>query len=170
MTTLPDAKRNVKSLHRRQLEPAREGWVENSFKIFPQAITPEQANNFVVGYCKFTDPVIADLVELVRGEYSDISTGNAAYVRVEDRLEGHPWHIDVGNNGHMSWCHVSARMLLSPEATFSGGGFYFRDQPEKPYFNYLDLMVYTSATNEHMVASHSGSRKVLLMFFEKSPT
>ncbi len=163
-------KRSGQSLHRQPLEPERDTLAANSFKVFKNVITPEQARKFVVGYCKFTDPVISDLVEMVRAEYPDISAGNAAYVRVEDRLEGHPWHRDTGNNGHMSWCYVSARILLSPEGTFNGGGFYFRDDPETAHYGYLDLMMYTSQENEHMVGSHSGERKVLLMFFEKSPT
>ena len=163
-------KRSGQSLHRPLPALEQDTSVVSSFKILKEVITPEQAKSFVVGYCKFTDPVISDLVEMVRAEYPDISAGNAAYVRVEDRLEGHPWHRDTGSTGHMSWCYVSARMLLSPEGTFNGGGFYFRDDPETPHYGYRDLMMYSSADTEHMVGSHSGERKVLLMFFEKSPT
>ena len=150
------------------LGPVRGILAENSYKVFPAAITPSQASRFSLGYCKFTDPVISDLVELVKTEYPDVTTLKPSYCRVEDRVEGHPWHRDTGSTGHMRWCYVSARLLLSDPGWFKGGGCYFRDDPKTPHDGYCDLMVYTAADHEHMVCSHSGTREVLLMFFAKA--
>jgi hypothetical protein len=89
-----------------------------------------------------------------------------SYVRVEQKPGGHPWHLDTGTKNHMSWCKYTARVLLTPEDSFEGGGFYFRDDPNNALFGYRDLILFDQIPpNEHFVASHSGDRRVLLMFF-----
>ena len=115
-------------------------------------------------YLSFEDPRLHNILGMVHG-VCDASTDDPAYVRVETKPEGHPWHRDTGSAGHMSWCRYSARLLLNPESDFTGGGFYFRDEPHTPVYGYRDLWVYDSAPeNEHYVASHKGHRSVLLMF------
>lgn len=65
----------------------------------------------------------------------------------------------------MTWCGYSASVLLTKK--FDGGGFYFKDKPDTPVFHYCDCLLYSSGKeNEHCVASNSGGRKVLIMFFQ----
>tara|TARA_R110002153_G_scaffold85797_2_gene213754 strand:+ start:552 stop:722 length:171 start_codon:yes stop_codon:yes gene_type:complete len=49
---------------------------------------------------------------------------------------------------------------------FSGGGLYFRDEPDIAIFAYTDLVIYSNddPLNEHVVARSRGDRRVLLMF------
>jgi hypothetical protein len=134
------------------------------------ALTVDEAADLaaMVEYKLFGHPVIHRLVEQVREVYPDISTGDPSYCRVERKSDGHPWHIDTGNKGHMAWCRVSARVLLTdPARAFTGGGFYFREDPDNPIFGYRELQFFR-ADRAHSVASHKGDRRVLLMFFGES--
>lgn len=116
----------------------------------------------------FEDPRLHNLLKLVF-ETCDASIKGCSYVRVECQKDGHPWHIDTGDKGHMSWCRFSTRLLLDPEANFTGGGFFFEDEPDNAIFGYRQLWIYnSSAENVHRVASHEGKRRVLLMFLEGS--
>ena len=142
----------------------------DSFDLMPATVTVAEAQDFQVGYQKFDHPVIARQIDLIRKTFPDVDTTGRAYCRVEQRRQGHPWHFDTGTNGHMTWCYVTGRVLLSdPDSDFEGGGYYFRHDPTTAVFGYLDLVFYTSADNEHFVASHSGERRVLLMFLERQP-
>ncbi len=119
-------------------------------------------------YLSFEDPRLCNVLDLVRSA-CDASTDGSSYVRVECQKDGHPWHTDTGNTGHMSWCGYSARLLLDPESSFTGGGFYFKDEPDNAIFGYRQLWIYDPVPeNTHFVASHKGQRRVLLMFLEKA--
>ena len=74
--------------------------------------------------------------------------------------------MDTGTKGHMAWCRYSARVLLDAPDMFSGGGLYFRDEPDIAIFAYTDLVIYSNddPLNEHVVARSRGDRRVLLMF------
>ena len=116
-------------------------------------------------YVSFKDSRLSGILKVVRST-CNASTSSPAYARVECKKEGHPWHTDVGNMGHMSWCRFSARVLLTPEDKFTGGQFYFKDAPDAPIYGYKQLWIYDPLPeNDHFVASHKGQRSVLLMFF-----
>jgi len=135
---------------------------------FSSVLTAKQAASLAadVGYLDFTDHRLGDLITKVRSVFPSASIDAPAYARVEQRKQGHPWHFDTGTKGHMPWVRYTAGVLLVPADTFGGGGFYFRDAPEEPLFPYLDLNTWDGAPeNEHCVASNSGERVVLLMFF-----
>jgi hypothetical protein len=135
---------------------------------FPKVLTAKQAASLAtdVGYLDFTDRRLGGLITRVRSIFPDASIDAPAYARIEQRRQGHPWHFDTGTKGHMPWVRYTAGVLLVPADTFSGGGFYFRDAPDEPIFPYLDLNTWDGAPeNEHCVASNSGERIVLLMFF-----
>jgi len=118
-----------------------------------------------IGYLSFGDSRLNKILAVVYNS-CDASTDDPAYVRVECKREGHPWHTDVGNTGHMSWCRYSARLLLSPEKDFTGGEFYFKDAPDDPIYDYRGLWLYDHIPeNTHSITSHRGQRSVLLMFF-----
>ena len=85
-----------------------------------------------------------------------------AYARVECKSDGHSWHVDTGDSGHMPWCRYSGSVLLSPPDTFTGGTFRFRN-PAAEYRHYLSLLTYSS-DQEHCVEPHEGERRVLLIF------
>lgn len=133
--------------------------------VIPDVISFQKAVDFrsQVTYLQFTDKRLFGILEHIY-RVCDASTKDPAYCRVEERSEGHPWHVDKGTKGHMEWCRFSARILLNPKKDFTGGGFYFRDAPDDPIFGYRSLIIYDS-TNAHFVASHKGNRHVLLMFF-----
>ena len=133
----------------------------------PHAISIDAAINLKskLGYLSYGDIRLTKILPLVR-DTCDASTNDPAYVRVECKKEGHPWHTDAGNTGHMSWCRYSARILLSPEEDFTGGEFYFKDAPNTPIYDYRGLWIYDSLPeNTHSITSHKGQRNVLLMFF-----
>lgn len=129
--------------------------------LIEDAISKEDASSLaqVKGELSWEDPRIQEPLDWVKN-FFEISIGAEAYVCVEDRPEGHPWHVDTGTSDHMMWCRYSASIVLTDG--YTGGGFYFRDIG--PIHHYLGLVTYTS-DNEHMVESHKGQRKVLLMFF-----
>ena len=134
-------------------------------------MTPGEAADLAAepGYLSFTDPRISGVVS--KAHYlADVWLGGPGYARVERRFSGHPWHHDTGTKGHMGWCAWSASILLVSRDRFSGGGFYFRDMADQPIFHYLDMVLYDGAPeNEHYVASNSGERVVLIMFFAGRP-
>jgi hypothetical protein len=130
-------------------------------------LTASEASDLAseVGYLEFSDPRLAGVVAEI-GACWAVSLEAPSYVRVEQRLEGHPWHTDRGAKGHMSWCSYSAGVLLTnPDTDFTGGGFYFQDDPDTPLFPYCDLITWDSASdNVHSVAKHRGNRRALIMF------
>ena len=137
---------------------------------FSNAVTVDLALSLSadVGYLDLTDERLQGLLARIR-RVANIDIGGNSYARVEERVQGHPWHHDTGTSRHMSWCRYTAGVLLTDPTTFDGGGFYFRDAPDSPVHHYLDLMVWDSAPeNEHCVTSNSGGRKVLIMFFGES--
>jgi hypothetical protein len=119
-----------------------------------------------IEYRTFEEPLIARLVDVLRTKI-DIDLGSPSYVRVEARIEGHPWHTDLGNKtgGTRGWNKFSASVLLTPPEQFTGGGVYFRDQPDTPIHNYCDLW-YWDHNEEHCAPRHHGDRRMLLMFFQ----
>jgi hypothetical protein len=134
---------------------------------FPKVLSPEEALALAadVGYRDFSDSLISPLVDLVRS-VAGISLAPPSYCRIEARPAGHPWHEDTGTAGHMGWCRWSASALLTPSAMFTGGGFYFTDDPETAIHHYCDLVVYDDApSNRHCVTRSRGDRRSLIMFF-----
>ena len=119
------------------------------------------------GRVELFDPLIYPLVRLVQKDHR-VSTEHPSYATVEHKPEGHGWHTDTGNSGHMQWCVLTASILLTPPSSFSGGEFFYRDSNNR-YVHYRDMMIYSS-DEEHCVRPHSGERKVLLMFFKGDPS
>ena len=138
--------------------------------VVPNALTGDEAADLAatIQYKIFSHEVIERLVGYIQEIYPNVSTSDPSYCRVERKDIGHPWHIDTGNKGHMAWCRVSARVLLTdPARDFTGGGFYFREDPDNPIFGYRELQFFR-ADRAHSVASHKGDRRVLLMFLGES--
>ena len=115
------------------------------------------------GHIELFDPLIHPLVRIVQKEHR-VSTAHPSYSTVEHNQDGHGWHTDTGNSGHMTWCVLTASVLLTPPSSFAGGEFFYRDS-ENAHFHYRDMMIHTS-DEEHCVRPHTGERKVLLMFFK----
>jgi hypothetical protein len=135
--------------------------------IVPGVITAEEAASLAstVGYLDWGDDRLVGILERVR-EIAPVSLCEGSYVRVEQRPDGCPWHQDTGTAGHMGWCRYTAGILLVSPSGFTGGGFYFCDEPDKPLFHYCDLLVWSGGDdNVHCVSRNSGERIALLMFF-----
>tara|TARA_R110000737_G_scaffold94106_1_gene127726 strand:- start:216 stop:650 length:435 start_codon:yes stop_codon:yes gene_type:complete len=135
--------------------------------VIPSVITEDAASDLasIPDYLDFSDVRLGGILDVVGG-LAPIKLCEDSYARVEKRTEGHPWHQDTGTKGHMEWCKYSASVLLVPPSRFSGGGFYFRDQPDDPIFHFCDLLVFSSGSdNVHSVSRNSGERISLIMFF-----
>jgi hypothetical protein len=96
-------------------------------------------------------------------EFFPVSLGGESYAVIEQRNEGHPWHVDTGSADHMMWCKYTCSVGLSPRDMYTGGEFHFDDLG--PLHHYLGMIAYTT-DQRHMVTTHKGERWVLLMFFE----
>ena len=81
------------------------------------------------GRIELFDPLIHPLVRLVQ-KHHRVSTAHPSYATVEQKPEGHGWHTDTGNSGHMQWCVLTASVLLTPPSSFSGGEFFYRDEKQ----------------------------------------
>tara|TARA_B100001123_G_scaffold369155_1_gene430648 strand:- start:13030 stop:13452 length:423 start_codon:yes stop_codon:yes gene_type:complete len=120
-----------------------------------------------VGYLNWRDDRLVPLAAILSSRLSSHCMDEPAYVRVEQRREGHAWHSD-NNNRH--WRNsdrapgYTASVLLSHPDDFSGGAFRFEDGTE--FKHYGDLLVF-SAEQRHMVQPHHGVRKILLMFLNE---
>lgn len=132
------------------------------FRHLKNVLTEEQAAAIAaqVGPRDFFEPLIEPIVNTVR-RYAKVGTQHPAYCVVEAKPDGHDWHTDTGNNGHMQWCGYSASILLTDPNKFTGGNFQTRDGS---YSHYLDMLLYSSDL-EHAVDPSDGDRRVLLMFF-----
>lgn len=137
-------------------------------EIVPNALSVRHAAELaaLVGYINFAHPLVSGLVDRVL-DITSVSTADPSYARIEARPEGHPWHVDTGSKGHMGWCCLSAGVLLTPPESFTGGGLYFRDDPDTAVYHYLDLVLYDDDPgNEHCVTRSRGDRRALIMFFQ----
>ena len=130
--------------------------------LIPSVLTAEECSSLAstVGYLTWQDDRLRPVLSLLSSCLPTASTADPSYVRVEMRREGHPWHCDKGNRGHMAWCDYSASILLTED--FTGGEFIFENGKDE-YRHYRDLLYYSRA-ERHMVRSHHGNRRVLLMF------
>ena len=135
-------------------------------KTFPAALTAGEAATLQVGKHSFGHPIVSRCVDWIRTIAPDASTEPPAYCRVERKQDGHDWHLDTGDQGHMTWCAYSGSVLLSEPDSFSGGWFEFR-KPAERHKHYLNLLVYTS-NQCHRVTPHEGDRRVLLIFLGTS--
>lgn len=126
-------------------------------------LTPAQAETLI----GFTGKVPFDLspVPKVVAEMEQLGAVITpdSYARVEQKQDGHDWHLDTGDTGHMPWCEFSASVLLTPPDQFRGGVFQFANPSEEHLAHYLDAIIYTS-DELHRVLPHHGNRKVLLCF------
>ena len=106
------------------------------------ALTAGEAESLsgTVGYIDLDDDRLAGLISSVRA-VAAIDLSAPSYARVEERVQGHPWHTDEGNKhgGTRGWCRWTAGILLTDPALFEGGGLSFRDLG--PVFHYLDLWI-----------------------------
>ena len=86
-----------------------------------------------------------------------------SYARVEQKSDGHHWHVDTGDMGHMTWCRASASVGLSRPDEYRGGEFEFDNPYRQIASHFCDAILYTSG-EVHRVLPHTGNRRVLLVF------
>ena len=137
--------------------------------LVPDVLLPAACDALAVdsGYINWRDDRLAPLTAILSSRLSSDCMEPPAYARVEQRREGHPWHEDTENKHWRSSSRnpgYTASVLLSHPSSFSGGAFRFEDGTE--YKHYGGLLVF-SAEQRHMVHSHHGSRKILLMFLNE---
>ena len=137
------------------------------FRRIPNVLTEDHARLLAstVGPRDLFEPAIRPLITSVLSVVS-VGLNYPAYCVVEQKPEGHGWHTDRGNNGHMPWCRYSASVLLTDPSSFTGGLFHtgLPGVEHATYHHYLDMLIYSSNV-VHMVDPHEGDRRALLMFF-----
>ncbi len=96
----------------------------------------------------------------------EVKVHEKSFCRVDQKREGHVWHVDTGTHNHMLWCTVGATILLSEPTDYEGGEIFYRHDGKVSYLgerSRYDLYMHTSDV-EHKVNPHTGERKVFLMF------
>ena len=147
-------------------------------KAYPDFLNKEEADKLLdisLGtilplHPKFskTDPnkeIIDKILNKLKEDFSfDIK--NFSYYRTESKPEGHGWHIDTGNKGHMKWCEVGVSLLLQDGDT--GGELQYKESENSESISKVEKKVYTlyahTSNVYHMVTPHTGKRIALLMF------
>tara|TARA_R100000808_G_C2104659_1_gene120665 strand:- start:228 stop:518 length:291 start_codon:yes stop_codon:yes gene_type:complete len=90
------------------------------------------------------------------------NVSSPSYAIVEQGINGHDWHTDIGTDGHMQWCNTGVSILLKK----SKGGLFKYKEPDKEYTqdeHYLSAIVHSN-DQWHMVEKSTKGRTVLLMF------
>ena len=136
-------------------------------RVISRVISPQQADLIAskVGPREFFEDDIIGITSLVQS-LVPVDLTFPSYCCVESKPDGHGWHTDRGNNGHMPWCDYSVSILLTDPTQFTGGSFRTKD---KSYVHYRDMLIYSNMV-EHCVDPHEGDRRVLLMFLKKPST
>ena len=119
-------------------------------------------------YGEDVNKVISKILTKLKDEFK-VEVGEKSYFRLESSRTGHKWHVDIGTNGHMSWCTVGASILLQ-EPVCKGGTTYYGTEVawkiidiEELQRNVCDLVAHTS-DEWHMVKPNEGERFAFLLF------
>ncbi len=112
------------------------------------------------GRVGFGLPLVSRIKNLVIANAPSAAVTDESYAVIEQKIDGHQWHYDTGDKGHMPWCKYSCSVLLTND--FEGGLFQF-DDPFEEYKHYLSALIYSS-DQLHRVTPHRGVRKALLIF------
>lgn len=132
---------------------------------FRKILTPGEAEHLhgISGKVPFKMAPLPFIVEKITALYPGFGITPKSYARIEQKNDGHTWHVDTGDMGHMPWCRLSASIGLSRPDEYSGGEFQFYEPFEEIASHFCDAIIYTSA-EVHRVLPHDGCRKVLLVF------
>ena len=106
--------------------------------------------------------IVNNIINIIKKDF-DLTIKPNSYCLVEHYPAGHDWHVDSGNDGHMSWCEIGVSILLTKPT--SGGDTYYKDGDKviKSNRELYDIVVHTS-DESHKVDPHEGYRSVFLMF------
>ena len=138
-------------------------------KIYRNFITEEEAKILKnMENTKLLEPknsVVQKIINKLKEDF-DFTIKEKSYSYIERYPRGHGWHIDIGNEGHMTWCEIGASILL--EEPKSGGDTYYGDDINgsnkiKSDRKIYDLIAHTS-DEYHMVEPHEGIRTVFSLF------
>ena len=136
--------------------------IERVINELDHKILPTMANhNFIVDT---TNPTILKIIESLR-KYFLFTIKPESFWRISSTPNGHPWHVDTGDNNHMMWCQVGCSILLtSPHHDFTGGDtIYNKENPVVVIRDKYDMIAHNS-DEWHMINAHTGCRVVLLLF------
>jgi hypothetical protein len=138
-------------------------------KIYHNFITKEEASLLKeissVKLLESKNIIIDKIINQLKKDFK-FTIKEQSYCYTEKYPLGHGWHVDTGNNNHMSWCEVGVSILL--ENPTSGGYTYYADNINgdnkiRSDRKLYDLIAHTSDVY-HMVEPHVGSRNVFLIF------
>jgi len=142
-------------------------------KLYKNVVSYDQAQDIIKSIKKHNNIKINDkshwlvdkVLELIKNDFN-VNISPQSYYRVEQKSNGHKWHIDTGTSKHMMWCKVGISILLQ-DGTSGGETFYADNEKEtnktKSKRELYDLVAHTS-DEWHMVTPHTGNRIVFLMF------
>ena len=130
-------------------------------ELVKYALTESEAETIrTVTMMQFDHPLVERMVDIMKLYAPDAAITPKSYVRVESKADGHDWHCDTGNMGHMKWCAYSGSVLLTND--FVGGDFEFDDGTK--HRHYLDLLMFSS-DERHRVLPHGGGDRMALLLF-----
>lgn len=130
-------------------------------ELVKYALTGAEAETIrTVCMMQFDHPLVERMVNIMKFHAPDAAVTPKSYVRVESKADGHDWHVDTGDRGHMKWCAYSGSVLLTDD--FVGGDFEFEDGTR--HRHYLDLLMFSS-DERHRVLPHGGGKRMALLLF-----
>jgi len=130
-------------------------------EIVKNALTEAEAETIrTVTMMQFDHPLVERMVNVIKNVAPDAAITPKSYARVEYKADGHDWHTDQGDRGHMKWCAYSGSVLLTND--FVGGNLEFADGTK--HRHYLDLLIFSS-DERHRVLPHGGGKRMALLIF-----
>jgi|TARA_R110000744_G_scaffold161677_4_gene278257 hypothetical protein len=130
-------------------------------KIIKNILTASEAESIQLSQqLNFDHPLVERIVSVMRNHAPAATITPMSYARVERKADGHDWHCDTGDTGHMMWCAFSASVLLTKD--FVGGYFEFKDGAR--HRHYLDMLLFSS-DEQHRVLPHGGGDRLALLVF-----
>ena len=130
-------------------------------KLIKYALTESEAETIrTVTMMQFDHPLVERMVNVIKNVAPDAAITPKSYARVESKADGHDWHTDQGDRGHMKWCAYSGSVLLTND--FVGGNLEFADGTK--HRHYLDLLIFSSDERHRVLPHGDGKRMALLIF------
>ena len=145
--------------------------MKNKRIFLPNIITPEEAKvlrDTPHLNTKESLEIIDEVKRVVDRTLYHINWKSPSIIRVEQKPNGHPWHVDTGGDygseGHMMWCDYGCSILLNDKDT--SGFLEYRDGTKiLPKEHYCSLAMHSSDV-EHR-AYTDGTRETLLCFVQR---
>ena len=124
--------------------------MKNKRIFLPNIITPEEAKvlrDTPHLNTKESLEIIDEVKRVVDRTLYHINWKSPSIIRVEQKPNGHPWHVDTGGDygskGHMMWCNWGGSLLLTDDE--GAGHLEYRDGTKlSPKEHFCGLAIHSS--------------------------